>query len=343
MSELKKEFDQRDGYHRQVVCREVQLPDGYWTPGRPGRNKDKKKTPGEKKWIEVPIHITRAVLRDIANNDWPRSRNYKSNDNISYGTGLPLRSVAKGVAVLKSVGILRRTQRGTKTYSQLDWDLMQKLREPFKVTPRTDPDIPNDLDDELEALKAEDVEDADDDDDGDDVSVIGLRATATTGGTTKDLVDLLMEFRPYQKHRLRPAVESVIKGLLKDKSADDIRAAWEGLEKWQRAMVVGKTNPGGYLRTILQNAIDQKPIETDEDDDAAGWSDNEELVSTLIGRVKADGEDCYLTLADLTDDTTIASFVRWAEKWREQHAPEVEYEVDVAKKQIRIFAGALTR
>jgi hypothetical protein len=95
------------------------------------------------------VHISKAVLKDIGNNDWPGSSNYKSNENIAWATGLPLRSIAKGVAVLKAEGILRRTQRGGRTYSHLDWDLMQTLREKFKPVKSVetpDPDVPDDLD-----------------------------------------------------------------------------------------------------------------------------------------------------------------------------------------------------
>lgn len=316
---------------------EVRLPDGYMTPGRPGLNKDKQKTPGKETWITVPVHITKAVLKDIGNNDWPGSKNYKSNENIAWATGLPLRSIAKGVAVLKAEGILRRTQRGGKTHSHLDWDLMQTLREQFKpakVEDRPDPDsdVPDDLDDELEPLKPEDVED--DDDANDDVSDLGPQVA--TGDAATSLTRLVMEFGPY--HHIRHAVETVIKGMLKTQSAEDIQAAWESLEDWRKAKVVSPDtkNSGGYLRDMLTNAIDD--VQQEAADAEYGFDDSDELTTFLLeasekARV---GEPEIIPLGATTDDDAREALIRWTIRWFKQHAPDLRCSAHRPNKEIRV-------
>jgi hypothetical protein len=322
----KQEFDQRDGYHRHDLCREVRLPGGYMTPGRPGRDKDKRKTPGKETWITVPVHITKAVLKDIANNDWPGSSNYKSNENIASATGLPLRSIAKGVAVLKAEGILRRTQREGRTYSRLDWDLMLTLREKFKPVKSVetpDPDVPDDLDDELRAIEAEDApadfdddletlkpEDVDDEGDTEnDISDLGPQVTMEDAAT--GLIDLVMKFGPY--HRLRHTVETVIKGMLKTQSADDIQAAWESLENWRRAKVVSPDtkNSGGYLRDMLTNAIDD--VQQEAADAEYGYDDSDELKAYLldVSKTARAGEPVTIPLGATTDDDAREALIRW--------------------------------
>ena len=336
----KKQLNLKLPKDRWAICREVRVPSFYTTPGKPDPHTGK---PSEPKPVKVATHITKAVLTDIAQYDWPGNSNFKGNANIAHGTGLSIRSVSKGVAVLKSIGALRRTSQGVKkpAVSSLDWDLLETLREPFRggdtdtpVGPNEE-DAPDDFDEEPQPLKTEDI-----DDDDDDVSDLGPAAPRPekTGSAAKDLVDLIMEFGPY--HRIRPAVETVIKGLLKDKSPEEIKTAWENLPKDRRAMAVRAKSPGAYLRTMLANAIDQPQQESEENDD--DWAQNEEFMRDIIGRVKSTGVH-QIGLAELSSDASAASFARWATKWCDQHAPEVEYEVDLPNKEIRVFVGALTR
>lgn len=334
----KEKLNLKDPKDRWQFCREVRLPDHYYTPGKPDPHTGK---PSEPTKIRVAESISKAVLLDLAQYDWPGNTNYKGNGNISHGTGIPIRSVSKGISVLKSIGALDREPQGVKmtAISRLNWAVLDKLREPFRgenaaPTATDDPNVPDDLDEELEALKAED-------DDKDDVSDLGPRtAPKTTGGTQTELVNLLLEFGPYRN--IRPVVESAIKGLLKTTSADDIRKAWASLKPWQKIKAKKGRNPGGYLRTMLTNAIEQKP-EPEPEGDSDGWWGNHDMMEGLIAHVRDTGEDMYVNLARLSNDNEIASFTKWATEWLDHMADELEYEVEFTNKRIRIFACALAR
>lgn len=317
---------------RWQFCREVQVPDHYYIPGKPDPHMGK---PSEPTKIKVAPSITKSVLLDLAQYDWPGNTNYKGNSNVSHGTGLPPRSVSKGISVLKSIGGLERTFQGVKktAISRLNWAVLDKLREPFRgegTAPiaTDDEDISDDLDGKLKKLKADDAED--------DVSDLGPRVEKTESekpaperlesekaGPLKDLVDRIMEFGPYRQHR--QAVEIVVKGLLKkNKSPEEIQAAWASLKTDQRAMAVKAGSLGAYLFTMLTNAINQPP------GDDYGWDTDGESPAFMAEAVEiARAEGVHVIDIKNSDDPDMGrAFVKWAQVWLTKNAPEIEYKVD---------------
>jgi hypothetical protein len=144
-----------------------------------------------------------------------------------------------------------------------------------------------------------------------------------------------MEFGPY--HDLRHAVETVIKGMLKTESAEDIQAAWERLEDWQKAKVVSADNPGGYLRHMLSNAIDDLQ-QVAKDAAEYGWDDRDDhkaFVVEVSEKARA-GERVIMPLESCTDDDAREALIRWTIRWFGQHAPDLRCFVHRPNKEITV-------
>jgi hypothetical protein len=90
-SATKKKPNLKSAAVRQQICREVRVPDRYDTPGKPYYDKATgSMRPSKPRTINVPTHISKAVLQDLAQLAWPGNPNFKAQQSTQKLPGLKI-------------------------------------------------------------------------------------------------------------------------------------------------------------------------------------------------------------------------------------------------------------
>jgi hypothetical protein len=234
---------------RWAIIQEVRFPDHF---------KYKTKI-GDWKKVMVSPATTKAVALELAQWDEPGKQVYKSVEYMAHNTHVPEDSVYKALRVLKEHKLLRRDPRGLgqSKLSVLDWNALEKLREPFRG--KADEDAlgsgePEDATEAEDGLASEQTIDA-------PASTTAPAQTATSlrkkVAAPAAVVDALLALEGADKRLPRADAGSLARGLVKDYGEDwtlfqigklskeTLLRAWNGETR----------NPAGYLRDCINKCF----------------------------------------------------------------------------------------
>jgi hypothetical protein len=240
---------------QEIVDELVGLPDHY-TQDPDGKRKDGKPAKGAGERIPVHPACVKAVLRCIAGWDKPGAEFYRSNENIAHCTGWPVSMVNKANLALKQIGLLKKERGGwdDPSYSELDWDRMQRYRRRYcpkpglkekLPTPTDDPDVVDDKQPETTAAEAQPV----------------VASLGNLDPLTGVVLGRFVEAKIFNQQELAklPALEvdKMIRQVRTPKNEAALRPAILRLDNQQLAKVIwAETNSVGYLRKVLISSME---------------------------------------------------------------------------------------
>jgi hypothetical protein len=231
---------------RQEIIAEVTgLPDHY-TQGL--ASKAKGGGAAKHAGARVPVNpgITKGVLRCLATWDEPGAKFFRSNENIAHWTGYPLGSLNKAIRVLKEIKILRKITRGLgkTSYSELDWDVIERYRRRYRPKPRGFGEV-----EEVLPAPADEQE-------HDDALPTKVATPAAIEQVTSALVERFAAFGDATSRLPNEDIGKVIREL--GHGAEAIQQAIDSLShpQLEKVLLAGKS-PAGYLKRMLVNAIEE--------------------------------------------------------------------------------------